>query len=789
MAKTRQKRPGPKSSKPVEDEKNEESTEEPDAAETKKRTRAAKEQSKAPEKTPAEPSDPLEEAVEQRKEPSVSSQVDGETPMDSDEPETNGSGKGDPKDSNEGDEALADVPQIGSDESRTNKLADATLEEVVEDVEEPAEKPLVLRLVPLTQLLKPEVLDKPADKSKPVRKSSVRARKSTSFIEISSSSSEEPEIISSDSASSDDEFASKSKRKRNGESSKENNSTNAKLSKGSSKKGRFKEPEMPSKGMQQAKELSINLSKMPERVNKLMKSYRVENETQIESWSETDDFENMISTSKIDRVALKTNKHEAPAELEKSRRVEKTKEKSEGESSEVELPSDDEEVVQEKSKPRVSKKRKKLSNDEETEAERVANTRKRPERSSARAAKLRTKSVIEISEISSSDEDEVPLKSRKQLSKPSCSSKPTGKFSKTTGSESDNQPITKKANIEKELSSDSSSSGKLFKKKKKKPPEDDHSKEKTSRRARKRSSSEEDEGEKKLPVRGSKAKQTKESQRPRKKKETAPETRSSSRKGGKKDERNVSVKLNKQKLKTYDSDESDAPDSDKDSEKSSSNSKESSLSEDERVLKPIKLGKEIPNQRSSTSESEAESSNGAVLADVIAKLEKDATDSEAEAEIPPKELLPILDEKLRKRNKFEANTAFNVLKQKIKQRKTKRKVSTDETPNTERSSRRNQTNGSTSADKEYSEKNNNDEASERSDPEDSSSIVNNFHLNSFGILIEPLHRVKATVKVVRPLTLFFSSCLFRNRLELRSCQPNEIDLYRAVKKRKETSKC
>lgn len=40
---------------------------------------------------------------------------------------------------------------------------------------------------------------------------------------------------------------------------------------------------------------------MTKNVNKMLKNYRVESETRVLSWSESDDFENMIETTKIDQ--------------------------------------------------------------------------------------------------------------------------------------------------------------------------------------------------------------------------------------------------------------------------------------------------------------------------------------------------------------------------------------------------------------------------------------------------------------------------------------------------------
>lgn len=148
-----------------------------------------------------------------------------------------------------------------------------------------------LRLVPLNLLLKPEIVNPPKKPSP--RKS--RSAKKSSYVEVSSEESDQEQIsVPSSSESSDTEALSKKKLKRT-KSGKINNGTSSEV---------FKEPKSPAKiGKASSKNLSVNLNKMPGNVNKLMKSYKVESETSVLSWSESDDFENMIETSKIDRAA------------------------------------------------------------------------------------------------------------------------------------------------------------------------------------------------------------------------------------------------------------------------------------------------------------------------------------------------------------------------------------------------------------------------------------------------------------------------------------------------------
>jgi hypothetical protein len=161
---------------------------------------------------------------------------------------------------------------------------------------EDSSKPsLGLRLVPLNLLLKPEIVNPPKKQSP--RKA--RNAKKSSYIELSSedSSDQEEEQISipSSSDSNESEVAKKKRKSTKANSSKHSNGNSSEI---------FKEPMSPTKITKSSKNLSVNLNKMPGNVNKLMKSYRVESETSVLSWSESDDFENMIETSKIDRSVL-----------------------------------------------------------------------------------------------------------------------------------------------------------------------------------------------------------------------------------------------------------------------------------------------------------------------------------------------------------------------------------------------------------------------------------------------------------------------------------------------------
>lgn len=163
-----------------------------------------------------------------------------------------------------------------------------------EDSSKPA---LGLRLVPLNLLLKPEIVNPPKKQSP---RKARNAKKST-YIELSSEESSDQEQISIPSSSesseeqNSDEGATRKKRKSTKANSKLNNGNASDI---------FKEPMSPTKITKSSKNLSVNLNKMPGNVNKLMKSYRVESETSMLSWSESDDFENMIETTKIDRVVL-----------------------------------------------------------------------------------------------------------------------------------------------------------------------------------------------------------------------------------------------------------------------------------------------------------------------------------------------------------------------------------------------------------------------------------------------------------------------------------------------------
>ena len=526
MARKRQRRPGPKSSKKTDevvDEKADEGEKEEELRE------------KASEKEP--------EVVE--KEPEVVENVDD--PLEVDEPEK-----------------LETSEKLDSE-----KLQDDPLEETSENPSAEESKP-TLRLVPLASLLKPSLLDeKPKQKSTPTRKS----RKNASYIEISSGEDSEAEMISIGSTSSDEssQRRSTSRRKRN----KENNSTN-KLSNGTGKHA------MP-------KDLSINLEKMPQNVNKLMKCYRVgelreKSLPRIESWSDTDDFENMISTSKIDRVAL-DKKLEAVEEV----------------------------AMVEKQPAKKSKRGSKESEEKETAKS------KRPERSSAKVTKIKVKPVVdddELPDVDSEAEEVLPTK------------KSATRVARKSQSPSDSdEPIVKKKKKDKKSSDDEESSTKKLKSSKKNRRNSSSSSEQEKNRAKKSKEPE-------VPVRAT---------RSRRDPPPPPENpKKSSKKAGKSND--LKMKINFSKKEVVQSDQSD---------------EESLMSEDE-PLKPVKLDEDLKDE------------------DI---------DGKSAAEISDGEKLPVLDQKFRNRNKFEANSAFNTLKRIMEKKKEKRKPSVDEPP--KRSSRRN----------------------------------------------------------------------------------------------------
>lgn len=729
MVKKRQKRPGPKSSKPVEQEKSEDSNEEPEAA--------AADKSDDKEATDALSDEPKEGSSPQLDDPlrasSVSSPTENESEKDSAEPakkDSEMSESGAAPTLSEVDATPNDAPEEEQEKAAEPVEPAEPVKEVKEEVVEPSK--FVLKLVPITQLLKPAVVDEPVnEKLKPPFKSNIRSKKSTSYIEISSDS-DEPEQISLSSGSDDEVVAKKptSKRGRDAGSSKENNGTKNKLSNGASKKSNFKEPMSPSKVMKNAKDFSVNLEKMPNNVNKLMKCYRVD-EARIESLSETDDFENMISTSKIDRVALhksKSEKLEEPIVLAQKRWTrKKTKEVS-----------DDDEIVVKKGETSSASER-----------------RQRSERSSAKEAKLKTKTVIESSNkkdaSSSSDEDEPITKmiARKMAAK---------KFRRaenTSNDESNEEPSSKRTlakQTKKPPSSDSSSSDekKLFKKKKKKPQIDDHAVEKAGKKRRDKSSSSEREG-KVLPSK-SRAKKTKETQASRSsarsKKETSNETKT----------RESSRKKTKGLSDDASNASSDGDNSQENTKKSSiktDDSLESSLSEDDRVMQPISLGESFNNQKSkgiSTSESDAEASKSAE--EIPAGSDGYISETDILEEVEP----PIVQQKFRNRNKFQTNSAFETLKQKIELRKIKQKISSEDeslkapSATAQRTSRRKQ-NGY----KESSETNNNkeDKPAASADEDTDSTIVKNFHL-IFLIDINFLHRDHESSSVEHQVTIIFS---------------------------------
>lgn len=651
---------------------------------------------------PAEPDD----AEETPKKPSVSSSSDTERVQD----ETDEPGKSTRKDKGCSDETVSTIAEDKEEDLTSPKengepilneidgsLVNAPEEE--EDVSETEPVKPVLRLVPLTQLLKPEVLEKPANKS---RKSSGRAKKSTSYIEISSDSESEGQI--SISSTTDDEgIAKKVKKKGDAGSSKENNSTNSKLlSNGSSKKN--KHPE-------NVKELEINLERMPNNVNKLMRCYKV-SQTQIESWSDEDDFESLISTSKIDR-----NAPEEPKDVEKpTEPAEKSPKKKE-----------------------KSRKKEKGSDDDASDVSMKKDDRpKRPERNSARNAKIKSKTVIESDESGSesSDEDETPLLSIRNAKKADSTTRGRGRSSKVVDSEP--SPASKEKSKKKrgkettESEASSSDNKKSRKNKKKKDVEDDHAEQKVSKKRREKSTSSEEE-EKEAPPKRRSTKKAKELPAPsratRSRKEPPPSEKSLHRKG-KSNDLKITISLKNKLVAATPSDESNAS-SGSDSEtlkkkdekkvkkpsktlKSSASSSESekpksetSESEDERIIQPAKFNK-IKSRKTSSTENESSE-------EIEAPVKSDTPD-EVKGEIDEEEKLPILDQKLRNRNKFEKNSAFLTLKEKIEQRKGKRKVSEDELPKSSSQHSPRKPNGD--KEKGLAEKNNNDDSESKLSPDE-----------------------------------------------------------------------
>lgn len=792
MGKKRQTRAGPKCSKVVEPDDSEDSTEP-----APKKNGKNKETSKEPDETHTE--DPLKNGSgSEQEDPLITSRVssptheefkkdsaDGEKRKDSDKSETEGekvtselNGKIDiPKEKvvSEGENDEEDTPSVKdkdtlidsekeefstppesekfstppTNDEETSKESEkdkdlATREEENDKENEAEPTKLGLRLVPLTQLLKPEVLVKPTnEKPKFVRKTTPRVTKSTSYIEISSDSEEVDQISLS---STDDEIITKktkSKRVRDAGSSKENKSTNNNLSNGGSKRINFKEPMSPTKYMKKGQDLLVNLEKMPNNINKLMKCYRVDEElSRIESWSETDDFENMISTSKIDRNAPEKSKQETKKSALKANDVASSSKRSRkvksDTNSDSDSNSDSKEVGKRSEKTSISKRSKKVRNEshseDEFELKAVDSRRQRSERKSAVEAKLRNKTVIEkdeknLSSGSSSDKDDViPLKSTRDVKKSepiastSKSTKKARQTAMTSENNSESEPVTKKSRskAKKVASTDSDSSEKkLFKiKLKKKSHKDDHGQEKAKLKRRDKSSSSEDE-ERAAPSK-SKAKQTKENQqKSTRSKDSSKETgtRSSPRKS----------KGKKTKASNSSGNDNSGLSSDEEDNKShkSSISVKSSLSDDEGNMDPIKLGNS-PVKRTSISESEVESSTS--TGQEKKTKSSDLSDSEDEKEEPT-----IVDQKLRNRNKFESNSCFQKLKEKIEQRKIKRKANDNR-----------QRNGKVI--KKKFETNNNESESETAtspahEESDASSTVMSFHLN-FHIFINFLHRGK-----------------------------------------------
>lgn len=232
------------------------------------------------------------------------------------------------------------------DESKENELDNVkNIENKTKGDTEIIQQVPVLRLVAIEKLLKPDFMKeeetlKASTSSKSntltkLSKTSSRSRKNISYVEISDSS--ENETVESINSSSENEESSKklppASRKSGDIGIKENISTNKILSDEKSKHD-FNNPSIisPSKA-KMVKSFTLNIEKMPTNVNKLMKVYKVNDKKNhdelaspepIDIWSESDDFENMISTSKIEKKSSdpeKSSKTNGNSEKEKSTRA------------------------------------------------------------------------------------------------------------------------------------------------------------------------------------------------------------------------------------------------------------------------------------------------------------------------------------------------------------------------------------------------------------------------------------------------------------------------------------
>lgn len=231
------------------------------------------------------------------------------------------------------------------DESKENELEVDIVKNIEnisnEDTEAEQQAP-ILRLVAIEKLLKPEFKKKDSTTkastslksitlASKLTKTSSRSRKSISYVEISDSSENEcDEIIDSSSENEEGLRKQSATTRKNGNlNSKENNSTNNILNDGKSKND-FNNTTiiLPSKA-KLVKSFSLNIEKMPINVNKLMKVYKlndkknndelVNNSKPLDIWSESDDFENMISTSKIEKKSSDAEKDSKRNNCEKEK--------------------------------------------------------------------------------------------------------------------------------------------------------------------------------------------------------------------------------------------------------------------------------------------------------------------------------------------------------------------------------------------------------------------------------------------------------------------------------------
>lgn len=563
-------------------------------------------------------------------------------------------------------------------------LIDAPEDSLEEIYAEPAETPKpTLRLVPLAKLMNPTLLINPLNASKRLtaNKSSPRQRKNASYIEISSDEDEPVQISlsSSDSNSTSDTSKAISIKSLPKKASTNKNHRTVKLSNDTSNTLSLNELET----VKRAKPLSINLVKMSSNVNKLMRTYRISEDKErnslpkIEPCSETEDFENMISTSKINKTKV---------DLEEEKRKKKSLEPETSHKRSKAFDIDESQLAR-----ATRKTTKSIITNEGSVSENE--TRIRSVRKSARNVKLKTKTAIESDGKSSSNnsireddyETSASLKSshkqpetkkenrhtrnKKRAVSAASESDSTEEYQDTVEKSRNSKKRPKELNPIPEIDDEDSNKQLSERKKNKKEPiRDDHTQSKpTSKRLRKESSSEEERKPATKITRSNRLNATNQnsirSTRSQKESARVPDARkASSLKGKRNKEATSSASERVDGLQENDTAYEIAK---------LKRSEESSGSGDESLMQPVKLGPKLSKllSTSSPSESEQETSSNEKQVNKIDAKKPEASDSETE--IPEEEKTPILEEKFRKRNKFDENSAFTALKQKIEQRKNK----------------------------------------------------------------------------------------------------------------------